>query len=126
MDALPQTHDTPETCYDLMAGTGEIWPHVLKRYPDLKKVVAVDISSGMHKRALKRLHEMRSDKIGFIEDDVLASNLPAASADLIVSTFGLKTFNITFPIPNPFGIGSSLSRVHCPVGAFAGRDPLGQ
>ena len=93
VDALPQTHDTPETCYDLMAGTGEIWPHVLKRYPDLKKVVAVDISSGMHKRALKRLHEMRSDKIGFIEDDVLASNLPAASADLIVSTFGLKTFN---------------------------------
>lgn len=93
VEALPKTPEPPQTCYDLMAGTGEIWPHLMRRYPDIQKVIAVDISSGMHQRALKRLHDMRADKIGFVEDDVLASDLPPSSADLIVSTFGLKTFN---------------------------------
>lgn len=79
--------------YDLMAGTGEVWPHLLRKYPQIDSITAVDISSGMHKHALNRLHKMRAHKIAFIEDDVLASDLPAASADFVVSTFGLKTFN---------------------------------
>ena len=79
--------------YDLMAGTGEVWPHLFRRYPEVETVTAVDISSGMHRRALERLHQHRTHKIDFIEDDVLASELPAESADFIVSTFGLKTFN---------------------------------
>lgn len=79
--------------YDLMAGTGEIWPHLLKRFPGIAAITAVDISSGMHRLAMKRLHRHRAHKIDFIEDDVLASNLPRSSADFVVSTFGLKTFN---------------------------------
>ena len=79
--------------YDLMAGTGEAWPHLFARFPDVATVTAVDISSGMHRRALDRLHQHRAHKIDFIEDDVLASELPAQSADFIISTFGLKTFN---------------------------------
>ncbi|NCU11378.1 MAG: class I SAM-dependent methyltransferase [Sphingomonadaceae bacterium] len=79
--------------YDLMAGTGEVWPHLLAANPDLASIVAVDISSGMHARALERLHAMRAHRIDFIEDDVLASSLPETSADFVVSTFGLKTFN---------------------------------
>jgi demethylmenaquinone methyltransferase/2-methoxy-6-polyprenyl-1,4-benzoquinol methylase len=79
--------------YDLMAGTGEIWPHLLATNPAVERIHAIDISSGMHKRALDRLHTMRAHKISFVEDDVLASSLPEQSADFIVSTFGLKTFN---------------------------------
>ena len=79
--------------YDLMAGTGEVWPHLFKRFPDVATVTAVDVSSGMHRRAMDRLHQHRAHKIDFIEDDLLASELPAGSADFIVSTFGLKTFN---------------------------------
>lgn len=78
--------------YDFMAGTGEVWPHLLRAYPDLGEITAVDISSGMHRRAMERLHAMRAHKIAFIEDDVLASELPEASADFVISTFGLKTF----------------------------------
>ncbi|WP_448952383.1 class I SAM-dependent methyltransferase [Labrys neptuniae] len=78
--------------YDLMAGTGEVWPHLLKHYPAIGTIVAVDISSGMHQRAMTRLHAHRAHRIEFIEDDVLASNLPDDSADFVVSTFGLKTF----------------------------------
>jgi demethylmenaquinone methyltransferase/2-methoxy-6-polyprenyl-1,4-benzoquinol methylase len=79
--------------YDLMAGTGEVWQHLLSSHPGIEQIVAVDISSGMHHRAIERLHTMRADRIRFIEDDVLASDLPDASADYVISTFGLKTFN---------------------------------
>ena len=79
--------------YDLMAGTGEVWPHLLATHPEIERIVAVDISRGMHERAMVRLHRMRADSIEFIEDDVLASDLPAESADFVISTFGLKTFN---------------------------------
>ena len=43
---------------DLMAGTGEGWPHLLKRFDAIGSITAVDISSGMHRRAMER-HPMR-------------------------------------------------------------------
>jgi demethylmenaquinone methyltransferase/2-methoxy-6-polyprenyl-1,4-benzoquinol methylase len=79
--------------YDLMAGTGEVWPHLLRRFPDVGAITAVDISSGMHRHALERLHRHRAHRIEFVEDDVLESRLEPESADFVVSTFGLKTFN---------------------------------
>lgn len=79
--------------YDLMAGTGEVWPHLFRRHPGIRRVIAVDISSGMHQRALERLHRHRSHRIAFVEDDVLKSDLAGESCDFIVSTFGLKTFD---------------------------------
>lgn len=84
----------PVIGYDLMAGTGEAWPHLLKRYPNISEITAVDISSGMHERALKQLHQSRENKISFIEDDVFNSEFPTERADFVVSTFGLKTFNV--------------------------------
>ncbi|NWG46020.1 MAG: class I SAM-dependent methyltransferase [Alphaproteobacteria bacterium] len=81
------------TGYDLMAGTGEVWPHLLRHHPGIGAITAVDISTGMHKRALDRLHRHRAHRIAFIEDDVLKSALAPESADFVLSTFGLKTFN---------------------------------
>ena len=92
--AIPEPASPPAEIVDLMSGTGEAWPHLLARFPDAGHVTAVDISSGMHAYAVERLHDMRRDNIRFIEADVLALELPAASADVIVSTFGLKTFNV--------------------------------
>jgi ubiquinone/menaquinone biosynthesis C-methylase UbiE len=79
--------------YDLMAGTGEVWPHLLRRQTELGAITAVDISTGMHERAMARLHRHRAHKIAFIEDNVFDSELPDASADFVIATFGLKTFN---------------------------------
>lgn len=87
----PRT-DTP-VGYDLMAGTGEVWPHLLKRFPGLRHIIAIDISAGMHRRAMKRLHSHRADRIAFLEDNVLESELPTESADFVISTFGLKAFH---------------------------------
>lgn len=91
--AMPAPEEPAPRGYDLMAGTGEVWPHLLKRFPKIGAITAVDISSGMHRRALDRLHSHRAHKIDFVEDDVLASALPDESAEFVVSTFGLKTFN---------------------------------
>ncbi len=79
--------------YDLMAGTGEVWPHLIAKHPDLNSITAVDISSGMHNLALERLHKHRGHKIKFLEADILNCNIPSKSCDFIISTFGLKTFN---------------------------------
>ena len=89
LSALPER----ATGYDLMAGTGEAWPHLLKRHPSIETITAIDLSEGMHKNAISRLHEMRAHKIDFIQDDIFNSALPDGSADFIVSTFGLKTFS---------------------------------
>ena len=110
--------------YDLMAGTGEVWPHLLQRFDGVKSITAVDISSGMHRLAMKRLHAHRAHRIEFIEDDVLASDLPPESADFVVSTFGLKTFN-----PGQHArLAALIARVLKPGGVFSmieASDPKG-
>lgn len=110
--------------YDFMAGTGEVWPHLLKRFPELSMITAVDISTGMHKRAIERLHQHRAHRIDFIEDDVLQSALPDASGDFIVSTFGLKTFNQA----QHQQLAKLIARVLAPGGTFSlieASDPKG-
>jgi len=92
--ALALKQGRPAEGYDLMAGTGEIWPHLFRSHPTVRRITAVDISSGMHALALERLHRHRTHKIDFIEHDVLTSELPAESCDFVVSAFGLKTFNL--------------------------------
>ncbi len=93
VEALPNPDPGTIRAYDLMAGTGEVWPHLLKRFPNIDSITAVDISSGMHTLAMERLHKHRTHKIKFIEDNVFTSNMKNESADLVISTFGLKTFN---------------------------------
>lgn len=114
IDALPEIPPNAEG-YDLMAGTGEVWPHLLRRIPNTRAITAVDISSGMHRRALERLHRHRAHKIAFIEDDALASNLSDESADFVVSTFGLKTFNAD----QHARLAKLIARVLKPGGAFS-------
>ena len=101
--------------YDLMAGTGEVWPHLLKAFPGIETITAVDISSGVHQRALDRLHRHRSHRIDFIEDDVLASQLPDESADFVIATFGLKTFNAA----QHEALARLIARVLKPGGVFS-------
>jgi len=80
---------------DLMAGTGEAWPYLLRRRANITSITAVDISTGMIRRAIERLHRSRIDKIKVMEADVLTNTLAAESADFVVSTFGLKTLSAT-------------------------------
>jgi ubiquinone/menaquinone biosynthesis C-methylase UbiE len=66
----------------------------------------------------------RAHRIEFIEDDVLASDLPDESADFVISTFGRKTFN-----PEQHArLAALIARVLKPGGVFSmieASDPKG-
>ncbi|MGB3454772.1 MAG: class I SAM-dependent methyltransferase [Litorimonas sp.] len=92
-ERMPAPLSGGRLCFDLMSGTGEIWPHLLAAHPDTSEIRAVDISSGMHERALKRIDGTFGIPISFQCANVLALELGPDSADMVVSTFGLKTFD---------------------------------
>lgn len=113
----------PDTIVDLMAGTGEIWPHVLKRFPEAT-VTAIDISHHMHLHAVEMLHQDRANKITHLEANALENPLPDEMADVVVSTFGLKTFNAE----QHKILAGQISRLLKPGGAFSlieASDPSG-
>lgn len=91
--ALPAETDPEGVFVDLMAGTGEVWPHLLRRYPKAGRIQALDISGEMHRQAVERLHGARADRISHIQADALTEDLPNGAADCVISTFGLKTLN---------------------------------
>jgi ubiquinone/menaquinone biosynthesis C-methylase UbiE len=93
VDALPDTTTQAPIVIDIMAGTGEIWPTLLARRPEIAKIIAIDISHQMHLMAMTRLHAARSGRIDHIEADFLTNDLPAGFADCAISTFGLKTLS---------------------------------
>lgn len=78
---------------DLMAGTGEVWPHVLRHFPNAQ-ITAIDISERMHLEAVDRLHNTRRENISHMQANALTTDLPSETADILVSTFGLKTFDL--------------------------------
>ncbi|KJZ19700.1 class I SAM-dependent methyltransferase [Loktanella sp. S4079] len=92
---LPKNHAADTVAVDLMAGTGEVWPHLLKRFPTLGRITAIDISHQMHIDAVNRLHKHNAKRITHIEANALNTDteLPADYADMGLSTFGLKTFD---------------------------------
>jgi ubiquinone/menaquinone biosynthesis C-methylase UbiE len=77
---------------DLMAGTGESWPHIFDAFPRAQ-ITAIDISVAMHTQAIAQLHQTRSHQITHFKANALETDLSAHSADMVVATFGLKTFD---------------------------------
>jgi len=112
---IPQgTNPQGEFC-DLMAGTGEVWPHLIRRYPKLGEIRAIDNSTLMHEEALKRLHKARADRVTHLQANVLELNLSGNNADCVLSTFGLKTFDAEQQIQ----IAKQVNRVLKPGGTFS-------
>jgi len=93
VSGLALSRDTTASGVDLMAGTGEAWPHLLAQFPKITKVTAIDISPEMHRQAMDRLHKGREDRVAHLCANMLTTDLPSESADFAISTFGLKTFN---------------------------------
>jgi ubiquinone/menaquinone biosynthesis C-methylase UbiE len=74
---------------DLMSGMGELWRSLAMSLPASARVVGVDISPEMARRTRR---EWRFT-VDVCVADVLAWDPQSASADIVVSSFGLKTFD---------------------------------
>ena len=109
---------------DLMAGTGEVWPHLLRRFPQIETITALDISHKMHLEAVERLHGAYAAKISHFEANALETDLEENYADLLVSTFGLKTFDAA----QQKKLAKQIHRILKPGGSFSlieASDPKG-
>lgn len=79
--------------YDLMTGMGECWPYILKSAGNKGKLIAVDFSDQMIKGAGIKKAKRKFENVVLLQKDILDSGMDDASADHIVSAFGLKTFS---------------------------------
>jgi demethylmenaquinone methyltransferase/2-methoxy-6-polyprenyl-1,4-benzoquinol methylase len=97
--------------HDWMTGMGELWPHILQRIGPKGHLIALDISTAMCERARAK----HTERVEVIECDVFENNFPNASADCIVSTFGIKTFSDE----QKARLAGEMLRVLKPGGAFS-------
>jgi demethylmenaquinone methyltransferase/2-methoxy-6-polyprenyl-1,4-benzoquinol methylase len=81
------------TVYDLMTGMGECWNLIDHRLAGRGEIVALDISEEMCKRAEEQRAYVSCREVEVVNDDFLENGLPDASADCVISSFGLKTFS---------------------------------
>jgi len=79
-----------EVVCDMAVGTGEVAIAIAKRYPR-SRVVGVDYSKGMLKRARLKVDEKcLAERINLVEADVRATSLAGASVDVVTNAFGLR------------------------------------
>jgi ubiquinone/menaquinone biosynthesis C-methylase UbiE len=81
------------TVVDLMTGMGELCPTVASLIGPRGKIVAVDNSPIMCRKARENHDGRLSCVLDVLEEDALCSQIPDGTADVVVSSFGLKTFS---------------------------------
>jgi len=78
---------------DLMTGMGECWKYILKEENAVKKLIALDFSKEMIKKANQNKLKYKKQSIEIRKENVFANGIKNESADYVISGFGLKTFN---------------------------------
>jgi ubiquinone/menaquinone biosynthesis methyltransferase len=79
---------------DLMTGMGEIIPDAGRLIGDEGEITAIDFSARMCQQARRYTDDRVPCSVRIIEADVLAIDLPPGSADVVLSSFGLKTLSV--------------------------------
>lgn len=75
---------------DLMSGMGELCHELSKFLGPTGNIGAIDISETMCRKAAANEYRV---PVSVVQSDVLAHDFTPASADVVVSSFGLKTFS---------------------------------
>lgn len=83
---------TPVRVLDLMTGMGETWRAVHERFPNAE-FSALDFSEGMLKQAATKNQAHYKGRVQLLNQNVLDNELPSAHYDVVISAFGLKTFD---------------------------------
>ena len=78
---------------DMMSGMGESWTEIQKLIGSEGHITAVDISDEMNRKAKDHLKRLMNKNIELKQANILNNDIPSDSADFVISTFGIKTFN---------------------------------
>ncbi|MDW7691592.1 class I SAM-dependent methyltransferase [Flammeovirgaceae bacterium SG7u.111] len=111
---LPEI-DQASVGYDLMSGMGEAWGDIQRKVLSEGKIIAVDISDDMNKKAAEHTKRLKVKNVELLKMNVLNDEIPSDSADFIISTFGIKTFSLE----QQEQLAKTISRVLKPRGAFS-------
>ncbi len=82
----------PIRILDLMTGMGETWNPIRNRFPNAE-LSTLDYSEGMLVHANHKNQKSFSGKVIVHHQDLLQNTLPSDHYDVVLSAFGLKTFN---------------------------------
>lgn len=77
---------------DLMSGRGETWSAIERRLPQAE-ITALDFSREMLAEAERRSRARFGGRVRLRREDALAQTTADASVDVVVSAYGLKTFD---------------------------------
>ncbi|MBC9795559.1 class I SAM-dependent methyltransferase [Sinomicrobium weinanense] len=82
-----------KTVVDLMCGMGECWKHILKSSDEGSKLIGVDFSTEMVRRAEQNKTKFNNSAITIFKENVFGNSIEDQVADFVISGFGLKTFD---------------------------------
>ncbi|GAA5038320.1 class I SAM-dependent methyltransferase [Microbacterium fluvii] len=82
----------PRSVVDLMSGRGETWGEIVRRFPEAE-LTAIDFSAQMVALSAARNRDLFGERVIVLHEDALSSSVPDASVDVVVSAYGLKTFD---------------------------------
>lgn len=82
-----------KTVVDLMTGMGECWKYILKESDSNSKLIGLDFSSEMINRAEKNKAKFENSKIELLKENIFDNSIANETADVVISGFGLKTFD---------------------------------
>lgn len=111
--ALPSSNASIQVI-DLMTGMGETWGPVKKHFPNAA-FSALDFSQGMLSHAKEKNRKQFNNSVTVLHQDLLKNTLASDHYDVVLSAFGLKTFNndqIRI-------LGKEIKRILRPGGAFS-------
>ena len=78
---------------DLLTGMGECWKFIDLKADKEAKIIGLDFSSNMIKKAEKNKRNFRERNIELLKENVFENSIKEKSVDTVISGFGLKTFN---------------------------------
>lgn len=105
---------SPRRVLDLMSGRGETWTEIERRLPQAE-ITAVDFSAQMTAHAESRSRARFGGRVRLRQEDALNGTAERASFDVVVSAYGLKTFDT----PQLERLAAEVARVLRPGGSFA-------
>lgn len=78
---------------DLLTGMGECWKFIDKKADKEAKIIGLDFSDKMLAQAKNNSTKFPKRNIQLLNENVFKNSIRESSADTVISSFGLKTFN---------------------------------